>query len=507
MTVCPSGNSVRPGRRADGKGARTIGEQPSGRVGPVGARGLGSGGRGERPQRRRVLGGAGEAERGRAEGGAPVVDLHAAGAKREDALAVADKVLDRLHDEDDGRQHRRIGGPCGGEVAGAEVLVDADGVVDRLGGQHQPGTAGLQALDHLEAAAPVEDRDAPVRRLDHLGDVGRRALALQPADVRMLAAEGCDLVGAEAAAEIGRRILDRDRKGGRSGNPAEETDVLAGRVGTNHRRLEDDPVGVDGLGMARAGDLLRHRAAEDRQAERLPPGIVLGDPVHHGEALRLGELGDFGGKAQRGNAVGPGGKARFELAPHRAAVEALVCVEQRVEDGVDAVEGGRRHAPAPCPSRRSTIRMWSAASTTSPRWLITSQRSTTRPDFGRFGSSSLAGDRHPGADGIADEHRADEAQPVVAVGEGDRVDQRRGQPDADREHHRAVGDALAERRRPGELGVHVVREEVAGVAGMDDEVGLGDGPAGGLPHIADPVVLEVDGVGHRRSCRRMSARL
>ena len=129
--------------------------------------------------------------------------------------------------------------------------------------------------------------------------------------------------------------------------------------------------------------------------------------------------------------------------------------------------------------RRSAIRIWSAASTTSSRWLMTSQRSIDAAGIRPFRIVFLGGDGDAGADGVADEDRLDEAQPVVAIGESDRVDQGRRQPDADREDHRAMRDALAERRRLRELRIHVVREEIAGMAGMHDEVGLGDGAAGG----------------------------
>src|SRR5699024_7237585 len=39
--------------------------------------------------------------------------------------------------------------------------------------------------------------------------------------------------------------------------------------------------------------------------------------------------------------------------------------------------------------------------------------------------------------------------------------------------------------------VHVVREEVPGLAGVQHHVSLGDLPAQGVPHLADLVVLQV----------------
>ena len=52
-------------------------------------------------------------------------------------------------------------------------------------------------------------------------------------------------------------------------------------------------------------------------------------------------------------------------------------------------------------------------------------------------------------------------------------------------------DALAERQRFGEFRIHVVREEIAGMAGMDDEIGLGDGAARGRSDMAEFVILEI----------------
>src|SRR3546814_15208564 len=71
-------------------------------------------------------------------------------------------------------------------------------------------------------------------------------------------------------------------------------------------------------------------------------------------------------------------------------------------------------------------------------------------------------------------HRADEAQPVVTIRHGVRVDRGRGQADADREDHRAVRDALADILRRAPDGIHMMREEIAGMAGVNDEIGFGD---------------------------------
>ena len=50
--------------------------------------------------------------------------------------------------------------------------------------------------------------------------------------------------------------------------------------------------------------------------------------------------------------------------------------------------------------------------------------------------------------------------------------------------------ALAEVLRRAPFGVHVMREEVAGLAGMGDDVRLRDRASQGLAALADPIVLE-----------------
>ncbi len=55
-----------------------------------------------------------------------------------------------------------------------------------------------------------------------------------------------------------------------------------------------------------------------------------------------------------------------------------------------------------------------------------------------------------------------------------------------------MSDALTERRRLGKFRIHVVRKEIAGVAGMDDEIGFGDRASGRDAHMAEFIVLEID---------------
>src|SRR4051812_1251488 len=80
--------------------------------------------------------------------------------------------------------------------------------------------------------------------------------------------------------------------------------------------------------------------------------------------------------------------------------------------------------------------------------------------------------------GVADEYGFDEAQPIIAVGKCLKVDLARSLAHRDAEHERAVRDALLEILRLAPLGVHVVRIEIAGLARVQDNVGLGYGASG-----------------------------
>ena len=61
----------------------------------------------------------------------------------------------------------------------------------------------------------------------------------------------------------------------------------------------------------------------------------------------------------------------------------------------------------------------------------------------------------------------------------------------------SMRDAAAEFRFRHKLGIHVMRKEIARVAGMHDEIGLGDGASVGLARLADPDFLEAAGSIHQ----------
>ena len=92
---------------------------------------------------------------------------------------------------------------------------------------------------------------------------------------------------------------------------------------------------------------------------------------------------------------------------------------------------------------------------------------------------------------VADEYRLGKAKAIIAIGERGGIDLAGGEADADGEGHGAVGDAAAEGRGAGEFFIHVMREEIAAVAGVNHDVGFGDGAAGGVRVGADDVIFEI----------------
>ncbi|CAH1662447.1 hypothetical protein CHELA1G11_12084 [Hyphomicrobiales bacterium] len=103
----------------------------------------------------------------------------------------------------------------------------------------------------------------------------------------------------------------------------------------------------------------------------------------------------------------------------------------------------------------------------------------------------LLGDGEPCVDGVADEHRLDETHAVIAIGKGGRVDDGGREPDADGENHRSVGDTPPEGCRLRKFLVHMMRKEIAGMAGMDHEIRFRYGPTVGLTFSADYVIVEI----------------
>ena len=106
-------------------------------------------------------------------------------------------------------------------------------------------------------------------------------------------------------------------------------------------------------------------------------------------------------------------------------------------------------------------------------------------------ASGLVGNRHLGTYGVADEYRSNEAQVVIAVREGNRVDERSGEADADAKGEGAMRNPLTELRLFCELGIHVMREEVSCLPRMDDDVGFCDGAPARFSGASDLVIFEI----------------
>ena len=108
----------------------------------------------------------------------------------------------------------------------------------------------------------------------------------------------------------------------------------------------------------------------------------------------------------------------------------------------------------------------------------------------------------PQPERIADQNRAAEV-PFADADECQGPHRRavQAQAAADREDQQAVGDWLVERRRLGELVVHVDGAKIAAEAGEVDDVGLGHGPAQRFPLLADFHVIEVEMLAGKRHGR------
>src|ERR1700759_1638353 len=93
-------------------------------------------------------------------------------------------------------------------------------------------------------------------------------------------------------------------------------------------------------------------------------------------------------------------------------------------------------------------------------------------------------DLYLGADRIPDKHGSDETQAVVAIGHGDFVDEVGGEADGDAEDERAVGDAMLKRLGIAPFFVHMMREKITGLPGMENDVRFRDRAAGGMAGVA-----------------------
>ena len=149
---------------------------------------------------------------------------------RGQALAVAQELVDRLHQEGDqaararGRGARPRPRPRAGRSASA-----------RTGGPGawQDSTEGIRPTQPARITSvnsipprPWNTAMRPRGQLDQRPGLDRRALGLEQLHVRVLAAQPVEPGAGEADADVLRRVLDRDRQGRGVGDRAEEVDQL-----------------------------------------------------------------------------------------------------------------------------------------------------------------------------------------------------------------------------------------------------------------------------------------
>lgn len=113
-----------------------------------------------------------------------------------------------------------------------------------------------------------------------------------------------------------------------------------------------------------------------------------------------------------------------------------------------------------------------------------------------FGMISFFGDSSFDDDGVADMDGANEAHAVVAIGEGDRVDNIGGHADSDAENKRAMRDAPLELLGFDPFLIHVMREKIACLSGVQHDIGFGDGTAKCFPDFSNFVFFKVYCLNH-----------
>src|ERR1700677_307297 len=96
-----------------------------------------------------------------------------------------------------------------------------------------------------------------------------------------------------------------------------------------------------------------------------------------------------------------------------------------------------------------------------------------------------------GADRVANEHRLDEPQPIVAVRHRAWIDCARGHTNSNAEDQRAMRHAAPEVLSGAPNCVQMVRKEVTGLASVSDDVGLGHRAPKRPAILADFKVLEI----------------
>jgi hypothetical protein len=92
---------------------------------------------------------------------------------------------------------------------------------------------------------------------------------------------------------------------------------------------------------------------------------------------------------------------------------------------------------------------------------------------------------HFDPDGVPNEYRAGEAEAVISIGHRNLVDRTRGQPYGNAEDQRAVRDPFLKGLRPAPFFIHVMREEITGLPGMNNNIRFRNSATGSLPGMTD----------------------
>jgi len=100
-------------------------------------------------------------------------------------------------------------------------------------------------------------------------------------------------------------------------------------------------------------------------------------------------------------------------------------------------------------------------------------------------------DRNDRVNRISDKDRLDEAEAIVSIRHGVRINGASRQTYGDTEHERAMGDTLAKWLLAAPFGVHVMRVEIASLTGVEDNIGLSDCPAVSFAAFFERVVLKI----------------
>lgn len=98
---------------------------------------------------------------------------------------------------------------------------------------------------------------------------------------------------------------------------------------------------------------------------------------------------------------------------------------------------------------------------------------------------------NPRPQGVADEDWLDKTQLVEAVSERHGINPASGESNADGKDHGPVSNAPAELGLSSKLCIHMMREEISSMSGVDDDVGFRDRTPRGYPLSPDRVVFEI----------------